>query len=70
MSKIIINNQSDLSDYEAVNIAISVIRLGRISENHTSYCLGSLFEVNNIKYVVYTKSNKKSDTFTVRNSYR
>ena len=63
MSKLIIENRSDLSDEIALKCIISVISEGRISNNDKQYCYASTFKLNGKVYVVVTDLNKKSDRF-------
>jgi hypothetical protein len=43
MSRLIINNKSDLPDVEAVNMVLDVLELGRISNNGEQYCYLTVF---------------------------
>jgi hypothetical protein len=65
VSKIIIENRTDLSDDFILEKIIYVIRLGRISNNDKQYCYLSTFNYNNDEYCIATDLNKKSDKFTV-----
>ena len=64
MSKIIVENRTDLPDHLVLNYVYSVILKGRISgiEGHKQYCYHSSFE-DGIEVACYP--NKKSDRFVV-----
>ena len=61
MQKIIIHNRSALDDEAALQAVLSVIRMGRISNNNKQYCYATTFA----KVTVWTKLNKHSDVFYV-----
>lgn len=63
MSKLIIDNQSNLSDDKALQYALTVIREGRISDNGRCYCYATRF-IDGVE--VYAVRNKASDRFIVR----
>jgi len=71
MSKIIIRNDSDLGDAEAIMLVAKVVSDGRISNNDKQYCYVTQFTMNaadsdeSNKFIVVTGLNKKSDTFRV-----
>ncbi len=62
MSKVIINNESSLSDKDAMHYVSGVISLGRISNGNTQYCYVSQFK----DVIVYASLNANSDRFNVR----
>lgn len=64
MSKIIIQNDTTLSDLEVIQYVSGVIRMGRISNHGKQYCYHSAFE-DGISVTSYL--NKKSDRFVLRN---
>lgn len=65
MSKIIIENRSDL-DMETVLLLVNrVIKSGRISNYGKQYCYGTSFGIGNADYMVATDLNKNSDRFTI-----
>lgn len=63
MSKLIIDNQSDLPDDKALLYVQTVIREGRISDSGKCYCYATRF-IDGIE--VYAVRNKSSDRFIVR----
>jgi hypothetical protein len=65
MAKIIIDNRSDLSDMQSMELICDVIRYGRISNNNKQYCYLSMFMLDGSKYQVSTDLNKKSDRFII-----
>lgn len=62
MSKIIIQNDTNLSDEEVFRRVAGVIRMGRISNDGKQYCYHSAFKDG---IVVITHLNKKSDRFVI-----
>lgn len=64
MGKIIIDNQSSKTDYEAIQAVLAVMSSGRVSNNGKQYCYYSRFN-NGIG--VSSDLNAKSDKFTVIN---
>jgi len=64
MSKIIIHNQSEISDIAVIKAVTSVIKMGRISNNNKQYCYLTCFEIDNIEYHIATDLRKCSDVFT------
>lgn len=67
MSKFIIENKSDLSDMESLELIRGVVNLGRISNKGKQYCHVSTFEIKDKKYTVTTGLNRYSDRFLVSN---
>lgn len=77
MSKLIINNRSDCTDTQALEMVMGVVKQGRISNHDKQYCYittftikptdGALIKTPDKTYVVATDLNKKSDRFTVSN---
>jgi hypothetical protein len=66
MSKIIIDNRSDLTDIEAIKLVQTVIIKGRISNNGKQYCyLVTYLKPDGDKYQISTDLNKKSDRFVI-----
>ena len=63
MGRLIIQNDSSISDYEAVLKVSQVISKGRVSKSETQYCYATLFEDG---VIVFAELNKKSDRFVVR----
>jgi len=65
MSKIIIDNRSNISDIDALKLVEDVIEDGRVSDFGKSYCSVSVFTRGKEKTSVYARNNKSSDTFIV-----
>lgn len=65
MNKLIINNQRDLDDLDALRLIELVVSEGRISNNGKQYCYHTIAKVGGIEYAVYTDLNKMSDKFTI-----
>ena len=63
MGRIIVNNRSDLSDYEAMELVMMVLANGRISNDGKQYCYLTAFRSQ--KYHVVSDLRKKSDSFIV-----
>lgn len=67
MNKLIIDNRSDATDYQALRIAQLVVDEGRISDNGTSYCAVIRIWLGDVSYKVCCYRNKKSDHFRIFN---
>ena len=66
MNRIIIDNRSDLSDIEAVQLTARVIKQGRISNDGKQYSYGTTFRIGDRgEYGVWSDLNKCSDKFTI-----
>lgn len=65
MSKIIVDNRSDIKDDVVLDYIKELIQLGRISNDNKQYCYLSTFELNGNKYQIATDLNKASDRFVV-----
>ena len=65
MSKMIIDNRSELDDNVALQLVKQVIEQGRISNYGKQYCYVTTFSVGDCVYAVATHLNKKSDRFVV-----
>ena len=65
MSKLIIDNRSDLQDEAAILLVGTIIRMGRISNDDKQYCYYTTFSGG--KYGVSTDLNAKPDRFVVVN---
>ncbi len=65
MSKLIIDNQSDLSDWRVLYLVQQVINGGRVSNNDKQYCYLTSFKLREGIYIVATDLNKKSDRFVI-----
>jgi hypothetical protein len=68
MKKFILDNQSDLSMEVFLRLVEKVVSMGRISNNGKQYCYVTSFDVQGKEYFIYTKLNKKSDTFVLCNA--
>ena len=64
MSKIIIKNQTEISDIDVLTLIQRVIKNGRISNNNKQYCYLTSFSIDNKEYHVVTDLRKCSDVFT------
>lgn len=64
-NKLIIDNRTELSDLEALDLVRIVIKQGRISNDEKQYCYGTTISVNERFYGVWTDLNKKSDRFVI-----
>lgn len=71
MGRIIINNNSDATDQQALEMVVKVIGMGRISNSDKQYCYVGGFEIHDAtgvrKYNVISSLNKASDSFTIVN---
>jgi len=65
MNRIIIDNKSDLSDKECLELVGRVINQGRISNVGKQYCYLTVFLIGGFNYQVSTDLNKKSDRFLI-----
>lgn len=68
MGRIIINNRSDASDYDAVSMVLRVIEKGRISNNGKQYCYLSSIGEGKTQIDIATDLRERSDSFTLYNS--
>lgn len=69
MSRIIIDNQSDLKLDEALSLVRRVIKAGKISNNGEQHCYLTAFgsALGEHRYMVATMLNRKSEKFIVYN---
>jgi len=65
MNKLIIDNRTELTDFEAVTMVGIVIEQGRISNNGKQYSYGTGITIENKEYMIWTDLNKKSDRFVI-----
>jgi len=65
MNRIIINNETDLSDEFALEITKQVVILGRISNNERQYCYLSTFKKDEGDYQISSSLTKKGDSFKI-----
>jgi hypothetical protein len=70
VNKLIIDNRTDLSDFNALIAVINVVRDGRISNDGKQYCYLTSMPINEKQYVVSTDLNKKSDRFVIMEDRR
>jgi hypothetical protein len=70
MSKIIIKNNTDISDLYVMHLVGLVIKEGRISNNDKQYCYMTVFNIDEEEYHIVTDLRKCSDVFTFYKSSR
>lgn len=70
MSKLIINNRSDLSDTQAMKWCADVVDGGRISDNGKSYCGLTCITTQRGTYQIAADVNKASDKLTVAGPFQ
>ena len=70
MNKLIIDNRTDLSDFDALTLVINVVWDGRISNDGKQYCYLTSMPINEKQYVVSTDLNKRSDRFVIMEDRR
>lgn len=63
MSRIIINNKTDMRDYYALEYVKCAVHQGKISGNHDEYCYHSGF--SNGVHVFAKKTKSGTHTFTI-----
>ena len=61
MSKLILENKTDLPMNVFLDMCKDVIKAGRISNKNKQYSYACGFNVNNERYYIYSELNKKSD---------
>ena len=66
-TKIIIQNDSDLSMANCLRLVEKVIEHGRASNNETQYAYLTAFSVGDKNYHIVTDLNKHSDKFIIYN---
>lgn len=65
MNKFIIDNRTELTDLESVNLVSRVIKQGRISNDNRQYCYVTVIKIENKSYFISAYLNKKSDRFVI-----
>jgi hypothetical protein len=70
VNKLIIDNRTDLSDFDALVAVINVVWDGRISNDGKQYCYLTSMPINEKQYVVSTDLNKKSERFVIMEDRR
>lgn len=68
MGRIIINNESELPDSDAVSLVLDVIKHGRVSNNSKQYCYATHVTIDGKKHNIISDVRRKSDSFTVYTS--
>ena len=63
MSRIIINNFTEIDDISVLKLVQEVIKLDRISNNGKQYCYAVSFDINGEEFMMCTKLRKTSDVF-------
>lgn len=64
-NKLIIDNKTDLSEKESLELVYEVVKMGKISKNNTMFCYGSTIFKNGIEYGIWSNKNRRSDKFTI-----
>ena len=67
MNKIIIDNRTGLTDFEAITLVGRVINQGRISNDNKQYCYLTEITIEEKIYIICTDLNNKSDRFVITN---
>lgn len=65
MNKLIIDNKTDLTDFEAVTLVSKIINQSRISNEGKQYCYITRIAFKDEDYMVCTDLNKRSDRFII-----
>jgi len=65
MGKLIIDNRTEISDFDALCLIQKVVSEGRISNGDRQYCYLTVFHLESGEYSVSTDLNKKSDRFMI-----
>lgn len=65
MREIRIKYEEGISDHLAVQLALSVIRQGKISNDGKNYCFATSFVVNGDEYMVVANDKTKSTMFYI-----
>ena len=67
MNRLIIENRSDLDDFDMLGLVKRIVGEGRISNDGKQYCYATKMAFNKKQYMIYTDLNKRSDRFVVVN---
>ena len=68
MSKFIIENRTNISDIEVMEIISLIVEQGRVSSNNKQYSYITVVKSTaGAEYRVWTDLNKKSDRFVIEN---
>ena len=65
MNRLIIDNRTELTDFESITLIGRVINQGRISNGGKQYCYGTGITIKGKEYMIWTDLNKKSDRFVI-----
>lgn len=65
MTKLIIDNKSDLPMESVLRMCAEVVEEGRISNDGKQYCYATVFRIGGVNYGVVSELNKKSDRFII-----
>jgi len=65
MSKIIIENRSDLDDNSVLKMVQRVVERGRISNDGKQYCLYATLDIDGVRYGISSLLQKHSDKFII-----
>lgn len=68
MSKIIINNNSELNEIEALGFVSQVIKEGRVSKDGKRYCYATFFKIRGCEYCITSDSIDGVDIFYLNNT--
>lgn len=61
----IIHNRAGITDIQALQVVLEVVKMGRVSNNNRQYSYATTFEHGDEQIVVLTDLNKNSDRFTI-----
>lgn len=70
MSKIIIKNNTEISDLYVMHLVGSIIKEGRISASGKQYCYLTVFQIEGNEFYMTTDLRKCSDVFTFYKSIK
>ena len=68
MGKLIIKNNTNILDIDAIDLVKKIMLRGRISNNGKQFCYCSVITINNIEYTIISNLRKCSDVFTIYES--
>jgi len=67
MNKLIIDNRTRLTDFDAIMLVGEIIRDGRISNFGRQYRYMTRIKIKNKEYIIHAGVNKCSDRFVITN---
>ncbi len=70
MNKLIIDNRTELTDLDTIELVKVVVEGGRISNNDKQYCYLTSMNYKGKMYMVSANLNKKSERFVITNYFR